>query len=184
MSLELAKQVLPVKQRIQVSPRIDTTATVTAEAERPSGIWPAGNMQIYRDGNYVGATKWDPQATDKFAFFFGKDDLLRVTLDHIKGNAGSTGIFEKRNQRTVADLISVKSAHVTPVDVLVIEASPVSTSDEITTQAKFDPKPSIDTWERRRGVVAWEKTLNPNETLKIGVSYSIDYPKEGMVTGL
>jgi uncharacterized protein (TIGR02231 family) len=184
ITLGLGKQTVAVKQRLQVTPRIDKTAIVTAEAERPNGVWLSGNMQLYRDGNYVGAATWNPQASDKFAFSFGRDELLRVTLDQAKDNAGSTGIFEKRNQRRIADLITVTSMHATLVDVLIIEASPVSTSDEIKVQAVFDPKPSIETWEQRRGVVAWERTLSPKETVKVGVSYTIDYPKDGAVTGL
>jgi uncharacterized protein (TIGR02231 family) len=184
ITLGLAKQTVVVKQRLQVTPRIDKAATVTAEAERPSGVWLSGNMQIYRDGNYVGAANWHPQASNKFSFSFGRDDLLRVTLDQAKDNAGSIGIFEKRNQRKIADLITVKSMHASPIAVLIIEATPVSTSDEIKIQATFEPKPSIEAWEQRRGVIAWEKMLSPNETAKFGVSYTIDYPKEGAVTGL
>jgi len=184
ITLALARQSLPVKQRLQIAPRIDRAAILTAEAERPSGVWLAGNMQIYRDGNYVGAANWNPQASNKFAFSFGRDDLVRVTLDQAKDNAGSSGVFEKRNQRKIADVFTVKSAHLAPIDVRVIEATPVSTSDEIKVRVEFDPQPSSETWEERRGVVAWEKTLAPNETLKIGVTYTIDYPKDGTVSGL
>jgi uncharacterized protein (TIGR02231 family) len=184
ISLPLARETLAVKLRSQVTPRLDRNATVTAEAERPSGVWLPGEMQIYRDGNYVGAGRWDPQQSDKLALSFGRDDLLHVTLDAVKGKSGSTGVFEKRNRRSIDDLITVTSQHPKPIDVLVIEASPVSTSDEITVQSTFDPKPSIDTWQKRRGVVAWERTLKRNETLRIGVSYTIDYPKEGTVNGL
>ena len=184
ITLALARQTVAVKQRLLVAPRIDTTAVLTAETERLAGVWLAGNMQIYRDGNYVGAAYWNPQASGKFAFSFGRDDLVRVTLDQAKDNAGSTGVFEKRNRRRFADVFTVKSSHTAAIDLLIIEATPVSTSDEIKVQAEFDPKPSMEAWEQRRGVVAWERTLSPNDTLKIGVSYTIDYPKDGLVTGL
>jgi hypothetical protein len=78
----------------------------------------------------------------------------------------------------------VKSAHTTPVDVRVIEAAPVGTSDEITVETRFDPPPTTTDWDGRRGVVAWEKTLQPGEAAAIGVDYVITYPKEGSVTGL
>ncbi len=182
--LSLGKQSLPAKQRVQVSPRLDTTAIVTVQAERPSGVWPGGNLQTYRDGNYVGAAYWNPQGLDKFFFSFGRDDLMRVTLDHVKGNSGSVGVFEKRNQRRITDRITVKSLHTTPVNVLVVEASPVSTSDEIKVETSFDPKPTAETWEQQRGVLAWERTLAPNEALVVAIDYLIEYPKEGSVSGL
>jgi len=169
---------------VQVTPRIDRAATVTAEAERPDGVWLPGNLQIYRDGSYVGAGNWNPQAADKLALSFGRDELLRVTVDPVKSDTGSAGIFEKRQQRRIADVITLNSAHTTPVDVLLVEASPVSTSEEITVQSTFDPKPTIETWEQKRGVVAWEKTLRPGETARFRVNYAIDFPKDGSVVGL
>jgi uncharacterized protein (TIGR02231 family) len=184
LALELSTQVLDVHQRVQVTPRLDTAATVTALAERPAGVWPAGPMQLYRDGNYVGAFHWNPQATEQFALPFGRDDRLRVTLDHVKGKQGSTGVFERRNERHIADAITIKSTHATPIEVLVLEASPVSTSDEIRVSAAFDPEPTVQGWEQRRGVVGWERTLHPDETARFAIDYTIEYPREGTVTGL
>jgi uncharacterized protein (TIGR02231 family) len=184
LSLELSAQVLPVVQRVQVTPRLDTAATVTAQAERPAGVWVPGTLQLYRDGNYVGSFRWNPQAAEEFALPFGRDDLVRVTLDHVKGQRGSTGVFERRNERRIADSITVKSAHAGPIDVLVLEASPVSTAEEITVDAGFDPEPTIRNWSQRRGVVGWERTLRPGESARFGINYTIAYPKDGTVTGL
>src|SRR6266487_1374756 len=61
LTVSLAKLALPVKMRLRVVPRQDAQAIVTAEAERPEGVWLAGDIQLYRDGNYVGATSWNPQ---------------------------------------------------------------------------------------------------------------------------
>jgi uncharacterized protein (TIGR02231 family) len=184
VSLPLGRQSLPAKQRSQVAPRIDTQAVVTAEAAKPQGVWPAGSVQLYRDGSYVGGAYWDPQQSDTLKLAFGRDDLLLVKLDSIKGNSGTTGTFDKRNQRSIADRITVKSAHATPIDVLVVEASPVSTADEVKVQASFEPKPTVESLDQRRGVVAWERTVPANGSLTIDVGYTIEYPKEGSVTGL
>jgi hypothetical protein len=51
-------------------------------------------------------------------------------------------------------------------------------------QARFAPKPTVDSWEERRGVVAWKTTLAPAATAKFNVEYKIDYPKEGQMLGL
>jgi uncharacterized protein (TIGR02231 family) len=184
VSLPLAMQSLPAKQRSQVTPRIDTKAVVTAEAAKPEGVWPAGSVQLYRDGSYVGGAFWDPQQSDKLKLAFGRDDLLLVKLDSVKGNSATTGTFDKRNQRSIADRITIKSAHTTPIDVLVVEASPVSTSDEVKVRTAFEPKPTEESLDQRRGVVAWERTLPANGTLAIDLGYTIEYPKEGSITGL
>src|SRR6266581_3562169 len=63
LTVSLAKLSLPAKMRLRVVPRLDAQAVVTAEAERPEGVWLAGDIQLYRDGNYAGATSWNPQTS-------------------------------------------------------------------------------------------------------------------------
>jgi len=76
--VSLAKLSLPAKMRLRVVPRLDAAAVVTAEAERPEGVWLAGDIQLYRDGNYVGATGWNPQSSAALVLPFGRDSLVRV----------------------------------------------------------------------------------------------------------
>lgn len=184
VSLPLARLSAAGKQRLQVTPRLSTVAVVTGEIDRQPGVWPQGNLQAYRDGNYVGATSWDPKGSEKWSFAFGPDELLQVRVNPVKGDSGTAGVFEKRNQRRIADQITLRSNHQAPVEVLVIEASPVSTSEEIKVHTVFTPRPTVESWEQRRGVVAWTRTIAPQETATIDVDYTIEYPKDGRLTGL
>ncbi len=184
LTVSLAKLALPVKMRLRVVPRLDAQAVVTAEAERPEGVWLAGDIQLYRDGNYVGATSWNPQTSAALVLAFGRDSLVRVKVDRAKDRNGSGGIIGQRNEREVSDLYTLTSHHKTPVELLVLESSPVSTNDQIKVEAKFEPKPTDENWEERQGVVAWARSIAPNQTLKFSVGYAISYPKEGAVVGL
>src|SRR6267378_2645089 len=184
LTVSLAKLSLPAKMRLRVVPRLDAAAVVTAEAERPEGVWLVGDIQLYRDGNYVGATGWNPQSSAALVLPFGRDSLVRVKVDRAKDRNGSGGLIGQRNEREVSDLFTLTSHHKTPVELLVLESSPVSTNDQIKVEAKFDPKPTSENWEERQGVVAWARAIAPNETLKFSVSYAIGYPKEAAVVGL
>ncbi|HEY6241226.1 MAG TPA: DUF4139 domain-containing protein [Burkholderiales bacterium] len=184
VTVSLAKLSLPVKMRLRVVPRLDAQAVVTAEAERPEGVWLAGEIQLYRDGNYVGATGWNPQTSTALVLPFGRDSLVRVKVDRVKDRNGSGGLIGQKNEREVNDLYTLTSLHKTPVDLLVLESSPVSTNDQIKVEAKFDPKPTSENWEERQGVVAWTRSIAPNETLKFSVSYAIGYPRDAAVVGL
>jgi uncharacterized protein (TIGR02231 family) len=184
LTVSLAKLSLPAKMRLRVVPRLDAAAVVTAESERPEGVWLAGDIQLYRDGNYVGATSWNPQTSAALVLPFGRDSLVRVKVDRAKDRNGSGGLIGQRNEREVSDLYTLTSHHKTPVELLVLESSPVSTSDQIKVEAKFDPKPTSENWEERQGVVAWARAIVPNETLKFSVSYAIGYPKDATVVGL
>src|SRR6267143_548037 len=184
LTVSLSKLSLPVKVRLRVVPRLAAQAVVTAEAERPEGVWLAGDIQLYRDGNYAGATSWNPQTSPAWVLPFGRDSLVRVKVDRAKDRNGSGGIIGQRNQREVSDLFTLTSFHKTPVELLVLESSPVSTNDQIKVEAKFDPKPTNDNWEERQGVVAWARAIAPNQTLKFSVGYAISYPKDAVVAGL
>ncbi len=115
---------------------------------------------------------------------FGRDSLVRVKVDRAKDRNGSGGIIGQRNEREVSDLFTLTSFHKTPVELLVLEASPISTNDLINVEASFDPKPTMENWEQRKGVVAWARPIAPNETLKFSVGYAISYPRDGAVAGL
>src|SRR5713101_3826534 len=171
LTVSLAKLSLPAKMRLRVVPRLDAAAIVTAEAERP-------------EGNYVGATGWNPQTSAALMLPFGRDSLVRVKVDRAKDRNGSGGLIGQRNEREVSDLYTLTSFHKTPVELLVLESSPVSTNDQIKVEARFDPKPTVENWEERQGVVAWTRSIAPNETLKFNVTYAIGYPKDGAVVGL
>jgi uncharacterized protein (TIGR02231 family) len=184
ITLPLSTTKVAAKQRVRVVPRQEKFAVITAEAERPSGVWLSGNIQLFRDGAYVGATNWNTQASDKLALSFGRDELVRVTVDRADQQSGSRGVLSQRGEHQVADVFTISSFHKTPVELLVLESTPVSASEEIKVKQTFSPQPGIAAWEQRQGVVGWEKTLAPNETMKINVGYNITYPKEGTVGGM
>ena len=184
VTVALATQALAVKQRIRVVPRRDTAAMVTAEAPLPEGVWIPGDVQLYRDGSYIGSTAWQPQAKDRLVLPFGRDDRVHVTVNRTANRRGSAGLVGQRAERQVADLYAITSRHKVPVELLVLEASPVAVSDQITVESTFQPAPKLQNWEDRRGVVAWEQPLAPGETLKFIADYTISYPKDAVIVGL
>ncbi len=184
ISVALTTQEFPVRQRVRIAPRMEKFGVVTAEAERPSGVWLSGAIQLFRDGAYVGVTHWNTQTADRFVFPFGRDDLIRVAVDRTGEQSGSSGVFTPQNERRIAETYTITSFHKKPVDLVVLESSPVSTSEEIRIKTVYAPQPTITAWEDRRGVVGWESAINPNQSLKFGIDYTITYPKEGSVRGL
>jgi uncharacterized protein (TIGR02231 family) len=184
VTVSLARLTLPAKMRLRVVPRLDPVAIVTAETKRPEGVWLPGEIQLARDGSVVGSTYWNPQTSSGLSLPFGRDNLVRVTLDRVRDRNGTSGLIERKNEREVTDVLTLSSFHKTPLDLLVLESAPVSTSDQIAVKAAFDPKPQNENWEGRQGVVAWERPIAPNETVRITVNYTVSYPKEGAVVGL
>jgi len=169
---------------VRVVPRKDSAATVTAEADLPEGVWIPGNVQLYRDGGYIGSTYWQAQAKERMVLPFGRDDRVQVGVKRIKDRKGAAGLLNQKSERQVASLYTVTSRHKVPVDLLVLEAAPVPVDDKISVETAFDPKPKTANWEERKGVHAWEQPLAPGETLKFVADYTITYPKDVAVLGL
>ena len=185
IAVSLSRQTLKAEQRVLVAPRSGNDAAVlTAQAARPDGVWLPGQVQLQRDGTYVGALRWDPQAGERFRLAFGRDPLVRVKVEDRGRKSDQTGFFNGANQRRIAQTYVVTSTHRQPIDVLVLEPTPVSESDKVTVKTALRPEPDVRDWERRRGLVGWTRTLKPNETARFDVDYVIDYPKEGYVQGL
>ena len=184
VAVSLGKQLQPAQLRVQIVPSISKAGVLVAEFERAPGVWLAGNIQLVRDGSYVGATRWNPADAEKFSLGFGQDDLLRVSVDRKALQEGSTGFIGKRQQRKVGDTYTISSLHRQEIEVLVLESSPVSQSEEIEIERSFQPKPTGEDWKNRPGVVYWSKKLAPKENWKIDVTYTISYPQEGRVSNL
>lgn len=185
ISVNLAKQNMAVKQLVRIAPRTSRdNAVLTVDAPRPEGVWLPGQVQLRRDGSYVGALYWNPQESERFTMSFGRDPLVRVAIEHRDQKAGQAGFFKQENQKRIADTYVVTSFHRQPVDILVLEPTPVSQDDKVTVKVALSPEANVKDWQQRRGLVGWERSLKPNETARFNVDYVIDYPKEGTVQGL
>jgi uncharacterized protein (TIGR02231 family) len=185
VTLTLASETLPAKLAARSTPRMDATAYLVATVDRPQGIWPAGNMQLRRDGAVVGSTQWNPAGEDqKVTLPFGRDDLVSVVVETPKTFQRSVGLLDNRNERQLAALYTVRNRHRDAIDVQILEATPVSQSDDIKVRSTFTPEPAKRNWERRAGVIAWEQTIPAGESARFSADYLITYPKDARITGL
>ncbi|CAJ0772868.1 mucoidy inhibitor MuiA family protein [Ralstonia chuxiongensis] len=185
VTLTLASETLPAKLAARSAPRLDTSAYLVATVDRPEGIWPAGNMQLRRDGAVVGSTQWNPAGEDqKVTLPFGRDDLVNVVVETPKTFQRSVGLLDNRNERQLAALYTVRNRHRDAIDVQILEATPVSQSDDIKVRSTFSPEPAKRNWERRPGVIAWEQTIPAGESARFSADYQITYPKDARITGL
>jgi uncharacterized protein (TIGR02231 family) len=185
ISVGLAKQNLAVKQLVRIAPRTNrNVAVLTVDAARPDGVWLPGQVQLRRDGSYVGALYWNPQDSERLSMSFGSDPLVRVSVENRNEKSGQVGLFNRANQKRIADTYVVTSFHRQPVDIQVLEPTPVSQDEKISVKIALSPEANIKDWQQRRGLVGWQRSLKPNETARFDVDYVIDYPKEGTVQGL
>src|SRR6185369_10955225 len=139
INVTLSKTQLPVKLQVQVSPRQEKAAYLMARGDLPEGVWPAGEMQLYRNGAYVGSRPWDASQRKGLVLPFGRDELVKVATSSVAAKNASSGFVGQRAERHVGDVYTVSNLHKRPVELLVLEASPVSRDEKIELVATYSP---------------------------------------------
>lgn len=184
LNVTLSRTLVPVKLQVQISPRQEKAAYLMARGELPEGVWPAGEMQFYRNGAYVGSKVWDAAPRKGLELPFGRDELVKVSSSSVAAKNASSGFIGQLAERRVSDVYTVSNLHKRPVDLLVLEASPVSRDETIEVVANYTPPVSQENWDERQGVVAWARTLEAGASQKFTVDYRIRWPKERSLIGL
>lgn len=184
LAVSLGRQALPVDLLVQVAPRQEAAAYLVARGKLPEGVWPAGDMQFYRDGAYVGRSLWNPAQATELELPFGRDERIKVAVRNLAADSASAGFVGQRAERRIADVFTVTSQHKRPVTLLVLDASPVARDSQIEVDAGFTPPVTARDWQGRPGVVAWTQTLEAGAVREFTADYRIRWPKERSVVGL
>ncbi|MDR2365625.1 MAG: DUF4139 domain-containing protein [Zoogloeaceae bacterium] len=184
VAVSLGRLQIPVRLEAQVSPRQEKSAYLAARGELPEGVWPTGEVQLYRDGAYVGVTPWNANPDAELELPFGRDERIGVSHKSIAAMSGSGGFIGQKSERHIADVFTVTNLHKRPVDVLVLEATPVARNGEIDVTRQFTPEPDEKDWNDRPGVIAWKARLEAGGKQDFSVDYRIRWPKERQIIGL
>lgn len=163
---------------VRTVPQMDASAWLVAEMPQPEGVWPAGPLQLYRDGAYVGSDTLRAGGEHALSLWFGRDEQVRVQVDPQKDMKGSTGFVGSRAERTVARAYTVENRHRTAIALQLVEAAPVSTDELVKIEAKFSPQPETLEWQEQPGSTLWRTRLEAGAKARFSAAYAISYPKD------
>ena len=165
-----------------VVPRVDTTAYLSA-AFTVAGTGPqlGGIVNLFRDGVFVGQGNLPLlNPTEKAELGFGADDLIKVKRAEVKRVAGEEGFFTSSNGDERAWDITVKNLHTQAMPVRVIDRVPFTASKEIEiVEIPGMTPPTVRDIDKKRGLLAWDFTLDPQAENALKTGYKITWP-EGM----
>ncbi|MDN3918749.1 DUF4139 domain-containing protein [Roseateles violae] len=184
IALSLGQQQLDSRFLARVNPRAEAQAYLVAESARPQGVWPAGALQLFRDGAFIGQSRLVLGNSDKLDLFFGRDERLRVAVEPEQRNAANTGFVGNRAEQKIARVYKIENLHGRPFTVQLLEPAPVGRHEDIKVQAVFEPKPAELEWRKQPGVAAWELQLAPGASQQIRADYTISYPKDARISGM
>ena len=175
-----------VTLKVITAPRIDPSAYLTATFNVVGeGPQLGGQVNLYRDGVFVGQGALpllNPKEEAKLGF--GVDDQIKVTRTEVKRLSGEEGLLTSSNIELRGWDISVKNLHAIAMPVLVQDRVPFATVKDITIEEiPGMSEPTERDVLKKRGVLSWAFTLEPQAENVLKTGYKISWP-EGQRVGL
>jgi uncharacterized protein (TIGR02231 family) len=136
-----------------------------------------GTVALFRDATFVGNGRLPLLAPgEEHELGFGVDDMVRVRHAIIEDKRGETGLISTSKTDVRNYRITVKNLHQRPIQLSVLDQIPVSQNDAIKIELQGRTAPTRRDVEDKRGVLAWDMTLTPDEEKAVEFGYRVTWP--------
>jgi uncharacterized protein (TIGR02231 family) len=170
---------LPAIYSYHTVPKLDMTAYLLARVTD----WAkynllAGEANIFFDDNYVGKSYLNPNVSaDTLLISLGRDE--KINVKRVKLNDYSAKKLLSGNIReTKAFETTIKNNKNTAIEIELLDQYPISKNSQIEITLE-DANGATVTEEY--GKLLWKIKLQPNESRKIKLVYTIKYPKDKQI---
>jgi len=163
---------------VRAVPKLDPKAYLYAKLVMPKGSpLLAGAVSLFRDGTFVGTGQLPILVSgEEHELGFGVDDLVRVRYAVVEQKRGETGLISSMGTDDRNFRITAKNLHERAVDLLVLDQMPASQNQDIKVEVTGRTSPSKRDWKEKRGVLAWEMKLEPDQEQTIEFGYRVTWP--------
>ena len=142
-----------------------------------------GQVSLFRDTTFVGNGHLPLLAPgEEHELGFGIDDAIRVRYAIAEEKRGETGIITSSKTDSRGYRIMVKNLHERAIPLTVLDQIPVSQNADIKVELTGKTAPSRRDVDDKRGVLAWDMTLGPDEERLIEFGYRTTWPAAKKVT--
>jgi uncharacterized protein (TIGR02231 family) len=178
VTLALGEQTQDARLLTRSTPALQDVAYLVAEIAPPPGVWPAGPVNLYRDGAYVGSGRFDLAPLARNGLSFGRDELVNVRVEQPGRTDGTGGFIGSRNERRVSRMFTIENRHREEIMLQVLDAAPVSEHEDVRVESRFEPQPKSRSWNEQPGTVLWEQPLAAGATQRFSAEHVITWPKD------
>ena len=142
-----------------------------------------GQVSLFRDTTFVGNGRLPLLAPgEEHELGFGIDDAIRVRYAIAEEKRGETGIITSSKTDSRSYRITVKNLHERAIPLTVLDQIPMSQNADIKVELTGKTAPSRRDVDDKRGVLAWDMTLGPDEERVIEFGYRTTWPAAKKVT--
>jgi uncharacterized protein (TIGR02231 family) len=136
-----------------------------------------GTVSLFRDATFVGTGQLPLLAPgEEHELGFGVDDLIRVRHAVVEDKRGETGLISTSKTDVRNYRITVKNLHERAIQLRVLDQIPVAQNDAIKIELQGRTAPTRRDVEDKRGVMAWDMTLTPDEEKAVEFGYRVSWP--------
>lgn len=140
-----------------------------------------GGVNIFFEGTYVTRAQLNPSATsDTLNLSLGRDPKVIINRQSLKDKCSQRTIGTNK-ERTFAYEISVRNAKTSPITLRLLDQIPVSQDASVIVKVE---EISGASHNETTGELTWNLKLQPNETKKLQLVYSVKYPKNKVINGI
>ena len=169
---------------VRTTPKREQKAYLYAKVAMARGtpILP-GQVSLFRDSTFVGNGHLPQLAPgEEHELGFGTDDAVRVRHIVVEEKRAETGLISAAKTDTRSYKITVKNLHERPIAVTVLDQIPVSQNADIKVELLGKSAPTKQNVDDKRGVLAWEMTLAPDEEKAVEFGYRTTWPAAKKIT--
>lgn len=163
---------------VRTVPKLDAKAYLYAKLVLPKGS-PAlpGAVSLFRDGTFVGTGALPVLSPgEDHELGFGADDQVRVRHAISEEKQGETGLISSAKTDSRNFRITIKNMHERAVQLVVHDQIPVSQNQDIKVDIVGPTSPTKKDIDDKRGVIAFESKLEPEEERVIEFGYRVIWP--------
>ena len=180
--VEIQKYTINSTYEYVSAPKLDADAFLTARLTGWENLsLTPGEANVYFDGAYVGGTWINPNETnDTLVVSLGRDKRINIKREKLK-ELSSNKLFGGNKERAFVYELTIKNSKSEAITIVVEDQIPVTQDKEI--DIKVNELSGGDL-EASTGFVNWKITLQPGETVKKKLGFTVKHPKEKQVVGL
>lgn len=163
---------------VRTVPKLEPKAYLYAKLILPKGspLLP-GEASLFRDGTFVGTGSLPVLSPgEDYELGFGADDQVRVRFAISDEKRGETGLISSARTDSRNFKITVKNMHERAVELAVQDQIPVSQNQDIKVELVGPTAPTRKDIDDKRGILAFESKLEPEEERVIEFGYRVTWP--------
>jgi uncharacterized protein (TIGR02231 family) len=141
----------------------------------------SGNANIFFENSFIGNSYLQLQnANDTLEISLGRDKRIVINREKQK-DYSSSQLIGSNQFKTLSYDISVRNSKAEAINITIEDQIPVSDNKDFTVKMIENSKAD---YNEKTGILTWKLNVNPSETQKKKLSFSVKYPKEQEIPNL